>query len=116
MVGDWTDQGLASYSGGIEYSCNFDLDESLLDKSLVLETGRVGAVAQVELNGRAVGCLFAPPWRVELGNAAVTHGNRLIIRVFNTLANHYNQATPTPYVFPGQTVSGLLATVKIIAL
>ena len=114
-LGDWSDQGLASYSGGVEYSCVFDLEEPLLGETLVLETGKVGAVAQVELNGRALGCVLAPPWRVDLGNAAVAQGNRIKIRVFNTLANHYDQATPTPYVFPGQTISGLLALPKIIA-
>lgn len=106
--GDWSQQGLAGYSGGVVYSCAFQLSAAEAGQDLLLEIGPVGAMAQVVLNGHALGWVFAPPWRLSLRDAVVSGDNRLEITVFNTLANHFDQATPSGYVFPGQTVSGLL--------
>jgi alpha-L-rhamnosidase len=112
--GDWDRQGLRGYSGAITYSCDFSLDKVDIGRRLAIETGPVNVAATIILNGETLGCVFSAPWRLTLGEAAHIGLNHLEIRVFNTLANHYEQAAPTAYVFPGQTVSGLLQPPKII--
>ena len=115
LPGDWARQGLTGYSGGVIYSCEFYLDSSAAARSLTIETGPIRAAVTVILNGRTLGSVFAPPWRIAIGDAAQSGRNRLELLVFNTLANHYDQAVPTPYVFPGQTMSGLLFVPAIVA-
>lgn len=110
---DWSVQGLAGYSGGVVHRTSFDLDEAAAAAGPVLDTGPIGAVAQVLLNGIALGDIIGPPWRIALSSAAKVGSNDLELRVFNTLANHYAAATPSPYVFEGQTASGLLQAAKI---
>jgi alpha-L-rhamnosidase len=115
MPGDWAGLGLPGYSGGIAYSCDFFLKASDIGRTLAVETGPIHVAATIILNGEELGCVFSAPWCLMLGKAARTGRNHLEIRVFNTLANHYDQATPTPYVFSGQTVSGLLQAPRIVA-
>ncbi len=114
-LGDWAEQGLAGYSGGCRYTCEFSLNACDVARPLAIETGPIRAAASIVLNGHALGCVFATPWRVALGDAPIEGRNHLSIHVFNTLANHYDQAVPTPYVFPGQTVSGLMEPPRIVA-
>ncbi|WP_426030823.1 glycosyl hydrolase [Caulobacter sp. DWP3-1-3b2] len=114
-IGDWSMQGLASYSGAVVYRRVFELSESSAALPLILETGPVGAAASVKLNGVSVSDILAPPWRTSLMHAAVEGENTLEVTVFNTLANHYACAAPTPYVFPGQTLSGLLHAPRVLA-
>ena len=114
-LGDWASQGLKGYSGGLVYRCDFHIDSHEKARAMVIDLGLVRAAANVALNGRPLGGVFAAPWRLALGDAVRVGINHLEIHVFNTLANHYDQATPTPYVFPGQTVSGLLRAPTIIS-
>lgn len=113
-IGDWAEQGLTGYSGGLIYRCDFHLASIDESRPLAIDLGPVRAAAVVVLNGRLLGSVFAAPWRVALSDAVHVGDNHLDIHVFNTLANHYDQAVPTPYVFSGQTVSGLLQPPTII--
>ena len=111
-TGDWCLHGLGPYSGGVRYSadCQFEV----ADNDLVLDLGPVGVCAQVAMNETILGHVFCPPWRIPLGNAPRAGTNRVSITVFNTLANHYAEVAPTPFVFPGQTRSGLFSNPKLL--
>jgi hypothetical protein len=56
----------------------------------------------------------APPWRLDVGGNLRTGENNLEIAVANTLGNHYGVGIPTPYVYEGQTVSGLIGPVRLV--
>lgn len=114
-LGDWSSQGLAPYSGGVAYEVEFEFVGNG-DRGTELDLGRVMGVASVELNGTALGTLLTAPWRIGCSGAIRPGTNRLRVLVHNTLANHFAEFSSTGYVFPGQTVSGLLGPVRLVEL
>jgi hypothetical protein len=113
-AGDWCAQGLATYSGAVEYRRQVVLAEQISGRAVFLDLGAVNASAEVRLNGHRVATLIAPPWRCELTPFLQAGSNQLSIVVANTLANHYSAGIPTPYAFPAQTRSGLLGPVRLL--
>lgn len=111
--GDWSDHGLATYSGSAWYRKTIVLTPGQAARAVHLDLGRVAATAGVRINGRPAATLLAAPWRVPVAGLLHDGGNLLEIQVANTLANHFSVGIPTPYVFSGQTVSGLLGPVSL---
>lgn len=110
-LGDWSKLGaLECYSGGAWYRRTVRLTAAQAAGDAWLDLGRVAATAEVRVNGQLAGIRVAPPWRVNLSGQLKPGENRLEIRVFNTLANHY-RTSPTPY--QGDPVSGLLGPVTL---
>ena len=112
-LGDWCHEALESYSGGAVYITEFTLQAHHLECEIELDLGEVKVAAEVEVNGKPVGVGLARPFTFDLIECCVAGSNRLRVRVFNTLANHYAVAFPSAYVFPGQTASGLLGPVEV---
>jgi hypothetical protein len=87
----WSDMrnGDARYFSGIaQYRTTFSLSkEDLRFPPLTFDLGEVHSLARVVLNGRALGILWKPPFRVELGRAARAGQNHLEIDVANGWAN-----------------------------
>ena len=113
-LGDWSAFGLATYSGVARYSRTIEVNSQQVVETVVLDLGAIAATAAVRVNGELVATLITPPWRVDLTGHLRAGSNRIEIEVANTLANHYSVGIPTPYVFPGQTISGLLGPVRWI--
>jgi hypothetical protein len=111
-LGDWSRQGLATYSGIGVYRTEFTLAEVHHGHRVQLDLGDVKTVAEVFVNGQPAGVRMARPFRVEITNLVHEGANRLEIKVANTLANHMS-TYPTIYVFEGQTTSGLLGPVEL---
>jgi alpha-L-rhamnosidase len=111
-TGDWCLHGLGPYSGGVRYSADCQFEAA--DTDLVLDVGPVGVCAEVAVNETILGHVLCPPWRIPLGDTPRAGTNRVSITVFNTLANHYAEVAPTPFVFPGQTRSGLFSSPKLL--
>ena len=111
-LGDWSDHGLATYSGAAIYSKKFDVHSS--QSRISVDLGALNATAEVSVNGHLAATLVAPPWRVDLTNFVHPGTNELSITVANTLANHYSVGIPTPYAFSSQTASGIFGPVRII--
>lgn len=89
---DWTkrsEDGIRFYSGTATYRQTFDLPESLRSSAgrLVLDLGVVKQLAQVRLNGRDLGVLWAAPFRVDVTEAIRPAGNALEIEVVNFWPN-----------------------------
>ncbi len=90
----WTeetsDDFVRYFSGTVTYETEFELPEALAsDPSLRLrlDLGRVEVIANVELNGRNLGDLWAAPFQTEITGAAKPGTNRLKIRVANLWPN-----------------------------
>ncbi len=89
---DWTqrpEEGIRHYSGTAVYCCTFEADAALLQsgRRVMLDLGAVQVVAEVSLNGRALGTLWTPPWRVDVTQALKAGPNALEIRVTNLWPN-----------------------------
>ena len=114
-LGDWSSNGLRSYSGGICYRQEIELDANVIGQPIALSLGQVRAAARVTINSQDVGSVFAMPWTIDCGATLVEGRNVFEITVFNTLANHFADASPTGYVFEGQEGSGLFGPVALVA-
>ena len=112
-LGDWTAHALDSYSGGALYRSQFELSEDHLAHEIELDLGKVHVAAEVQINERTVGVGLARPFRFDITDYCRWGSNRIVVRVFNTLANHYAVAFPSSHVFEGQTISGLLGPVEV---
>ncbi|MDR6639466.1 glycosyl hydrolase [Paenarthrobacter nitroguajacolicus] len=80
--------GVKHFSGKAVYSHTFDLKlTSGSGFRLVLEISDVHDLAEVCLNGRDLGVLWTPPFRMDVTDAARTGQNLLEIAVTNSWAN-----------------------------
>lgn len=112
-LGDWSRVGLAEYSGGVRYRTTLDLPSALPDATLDL--GRVRGTASVRVNGVACGVRICSPYRFATGSALRAGRNELEIEVYGTLAPYLDAVSPTHFVFPGQSVTGLFGPVTVRA-
>lgn len=88
---DWTthaDAGIRYYSGKATYRTAFDAPTSVDGKSpLYLDLGTVKNVAELRLNGIALGTVWCAPWRVQVRDRLKMRGNLLEIDVVNLWPN-----------------------------
>jgi len=112
-LGDWCDHALECYSGGAVYSRRFTLEERHLCGQVLLDLGNAMVTAEVRVNGAVVGVGLARPFEFDITEHVRAGDNELEVEVYNTLANHYSQGTPSRFVYEGQTVSGLLGPVTL---
>lgn len=87
---DHADPGIRHFSGTAAYSkTNFDIPREYLaeDREIFLDLGRVEVIAGVVLNGKNLGTLWKPPFRVRIDGVAKPEGNNLEIRVTNLWPN-----------------------------
>ena len=88
----WTqhnDLGVKYYSGSATYRKNIHVPPELLGKNhrLCLDLGNVQVMAQVKLNGKDLGILWNPPFRVDITAAVKSGENAIEIVVANVWAN-----------------------------
>jgi hypothetical protein len=87
----WTDDsdvGVKYFSGMATYCKEFTLSPAeLAAGKLVLDLGRVRFVAEVRLNGRNLGILWKPPFRIDITDAVRPGRNELVVEVANTWSN-----------------------------
>lgn len=88
----WTDDarpGVKYFSGTAVYTTTFTAQASWFrgERKLDLDLGNVKDVAEVRLNGKSLGVLWKPPYRVEVGAALRPGRNTLEVRVTNEWTN-----------------------------
>jgi hypothetical protein len=88
----WTDSpdtGVKYFSGTATYVKEIDIEPSDLGAghSLWLDLGRVKNLAEVSLNGKPLGILWKPPFRVDITGAARPGKNKLEIKITNLWPN-----------------------------
>lgn len=83
------DAGIRFYSGTATYVKQFTLGAAQVEqhKPLYLDLGEVKEMAQVRLNGKDLGVLWKPPFRVDITAAAQAGENRLELSVTNSWPN-----------------------------
>jgi hypothetical protein len=87
---DWSQHaqpGIKYYSGKATYRLNFDLPARIESSALALDLGRVQVMAAVRLNGKDLGVLWKPPFRIEITEAVRRGTNALEIDVVNLWTN-----------------------------
>jgi hypothetical protein len=106
-LGDWEEQGLAGFSGGVRYRGTFRASGEA-----VLDLGRVRGSAEVTVDGRPAGVRVCSPYVFELGELSGDE-HTVEILVLGTLAPYLDSVSPTHFVFPGQRVTGLFGPVVL---
>ncbi len=89
-LSSWTDSaesGVKYYSGTATYWKNFDFTAAPGSARIWLDLGEVRELASVRLNGRDLGIVWAPPFRVDITDAVKPTGNQLEIAVVNFWPN-----------------------------
>jgi hypothetical protein len=84
-----SDAGVKYFSGTAVYSKTFPIPGDFLGKNrrIDLDLGRVAVIAEVKLNGKDLGVLWKPPFRVDATDAVRAGDNALEIRVVNLWPN-----------------------------
>ncbi len=84
-----SEPGVKYFSGTAAYSKKFEVPAGLLgaQRRLCLDLGKVAVMAEVTLNGRSLGILWKPPFRVDITDAARPGENALEIKVVNLWIN-----------------------------
>ncbi len=88
-LASWTEFGGAEagrFSGSATYSTEFARPRGGGD-ALWLDLGRVAESAQVRLNGRDLGTVITPPYRLRIARNLFRDHNRLAVTVSNLMAN-----------------------------
>lgn len=111
-LGDWTDQGLATFSGAVVYENTIALSANQLTAQVKLDLGHVGMIADLTVNGSPVGVRIARPYRFDITKHAKPGDNHIAVKVVNTLANHMS-SYPTKHILTGQMISGLQGPITI---
>lgn len=111
QLGDWSEQGLSAYSGGIRYQTTFVLDNPT--QPLTLDLGRVRGTAEVWLNGEHIGVSIWSPYTFDISHAVQPGINTVEVLVLNTLAPYFDAVSPTHYIRRGQAVSGMMGPVTL---
>lgn len=90
----WTEsdnEGIRLFSGIATYRKSFEILEPLAKQDrLFLELGDLAEIAEVTLNGKYLGRVWLPPYRVEIAGVAQAGPNQLEIRIANLWANRLN--------------------------
>jgi hypothetical protein len=129
----WTqrpEEGIKYFSGTATYRKTFDLPETLRrpGQHLTLDLGDVKNLAEVRLNGKNLGILWAPPFRVDVTDVIKPTGNSLEIEVVNFWPNRIigDQSLPPEKRLTRTNIrkltkdtplmdSGLLGPVRVLA-
>lgn len=86
----WTDrpeEGIKYYSGKAIYKTTFDLNTSIAEGFLDLGEVKDVGIAKVKLNGKDLGILWSPPYRIAVKGLLKEKGNTLEIEIVNTWRN-----------------------------
>ena len=88
----WTedsDEGIKYFSGVATYRNQFDAPAGQPDRNtrLLLDLGQVRFIAEVFMNGRSVGTIWKPPFRVDITDVIKPGRNELAVEVANTWSN-----------------------------
>ncbi len=99
------DEAVKYFSGTAAYQRAFELpaDRLATGKRLLLDLGRVEAMADIFLNGKHLGVLWKPPFVLDITSTAKPGMNTLEVRVTGTWRNRLIGDAKYPDGFPAAT-------------
>jgi len=101
----WTERDdMKGYSGTVVYEAELNLDEANPPRTVTLDLGAVGEIAELRINGQYAGTAMWSPYVFDISAAVKPGINRLSVRISNSLSNSYGGVT-----FP----SGLIGPVTV---
>jgi hypothetical protein len=91
-LGSWTEhemEAIRHFSGTARYEISFEVPPRWggEDVQVDLDLGKLWAVGKVNLNGRDLGIVWKPPFRLDVTGLLESGTNRLEVEVANTWAN-----------------------------
>ncbi len=114
LTGNWEEQGLAGYSGGVRYTRMLERAANAEGRGILLDLGRVRGTAEVSVNDEPLGTRIWSPYVFDLTGHLREGVNKLEVAVYNTLGPYLEVVSPTRMVFPAQTESGIMGPVKVL--
>jgi hypothetical protein len=84
---DHPDPGVKYFSGTATYSKTLTIPAPAANQRIYLDLGKVQVMARVRLNGKDLGILWKPPYRLDITPAAKPGDNALEIDVVNLWVN-----------------------------
>jgi len=86
---DHSDVGVKYFSGTARYTKTFNVAPTFCapGRRLFLDLGQVAVMAEVKLNGKDLGILWKPPFRVEVSGVCKSGENLLEVKVVNLWIN-----------------------------
>jgi len=89
------------FSGTGRYEIGFEVpaERMVPESRVMLELGEVGNLAEVELNGQAMGVAWMTPYRIDVTKALHAGNNKLVVRVTDALI-HYVSGLKEPPEIP----------------
>jgi len=83
------DPAVRFFSGTAEYRQEFALPDGMIGNNRIiwLDLGEVRELAEVSLNGKPLGIVWMPPFRLDVTKALRPGKNELVVRAVNTWAN-----------------------------
>jgi hypothetical protein len=110
--------GVRYYSGTATYAKTFDLPGggTAVGRPLWLDLGSVRQLAEVRVNGKSLGVVWAPPFQVEITDAVKPAGNRLEVEVVNFWPNRIigDQGLPPEKRFTRTNIRKLTKTTPLM--
>jgi len=76
-----------AFSGTATYATQFTLDALASNARVELDLGQVEVIARVRVNGKPVGAVWSPPYRVDVSRAVTAGVNQLSVDVTSTWFN-----------------------------
>ena len=112
-LSDWSKnklEGIKYYSGIAAYHKTFEFNAGKPKGEIYLDLGKVKNLARVSLNGRVVGVLWTPPWKIDVSTQVKPGKNELTIEIANLWANRLigDEAKPGDGIADGQWPHWLL--------
>jgi len=101
----WSEIGLPNYIGTLTYKSSFKIPTHYLSQQLFLKFDRIGAAAEVKINGKRAGVLLWKPYALDITDLSTQGDNTIEVTVANTAANLLAEPVPAgligrPYIAP----------------
>jgi len=100
------EDGVKYFSGTVVYHKSFDLPKDWFAHHTILDLGRVEVIAEVCVNGKKVGTLWKPPFKIDITEHLRRDGNELQISVTNLWRNRLigDAKYPPPMKYQGKSI------------
>lgn len=87
---DWStnaDKGIKYYAGEAWYQTAINIKKPTADERTYLDLGTLTALAKIKVNGKEMGGVWTPPYKVDITSAIRDGENKIEIKVVNTWVN-----------------------------